>query len=66
MMAVVLRRVVVLRVEGHGVGGWPVHHGRRRRGSAVHHVAHSAGVRTVGAARSGRVQRNWNTLHRQN
>lgn len=56
MVAVVLRWVVVLGVEGHRIGRRPMHHGRRRRCSTVHHVTHTATVGTVSSARSSRIQ----------
>lgn len=56
MMAVVLRRVVVLGVEGHGIGRRPMHHGRRCCCTAVHHVAHAGAIGTVGSTRASWIQ----------
>lgn len=59
MVAVVLRRIMVLVVEG-GITGRPVHHAGRL---SVHHVAHRR-VRTVRPARTCRQWRKHYTLLR--
>ena len=65
MMAVVLRRIVVLGVEGHRIGRRPMHHSRCRRRSSVHHVAHTATIRTVSAARASWIQSHCQNHNRQ-
>ena len=62
MMPVILGRIVVFWMEGHGISRRPMHHGRGCRCSAVHHVAHSASVRTVSSARTSRVQCHCNCI----